>query len=47
MSAMILGNNLWGWLGGEWQGISGRPVRNMIAGILTQIAAIALLGVSQ
>jgi len=44
MSAMILGNNFWGWVTGEWRGAGGRPVRLMLAGIAVQIAAMVLLG---
>lgn len=44
MSAMILGNNLWGWVTGEWRGAGARPVRLMLAGIAVQILAMVLLG---
>lgn len=47
MSALILGNNFWGWFTGEWKGISGPPVWTMFTGIALQVAAAALLGTTQ
>ncbi|HWC00459.1 MAG TPA: L-rhamnose/proton symporter RhaT [Bryobacteraceae bacterium] len=44
MSAIILSSNFWGWLTGEWRGVSGAPVRVMLGGIVVQIAGIVLLG---
>lgn len=44
MSAMILGNNFWGWVTGEWRGASARAVRLMLAGIAVQVVAMVLLG---
>ena len=32
MSAMILGQNVWGWWIGEWKGVSGKPVTVMVWG---------------
>jgi L-rhamnose-H+ transport protein len=47
MTALILGNNFWGWFTGEWKGVSGVPVRMMFAGVGLQVAGIALLGLEQ
>jgi L-rhamnose-H+ transport protein len=47
MSALILGNNFWGWYTGEWKGVSGRPVSTMLAGIALQIVGMALLGIAK
>ena len=46
ISALILGNNFWGWYTLEWKGIAGRPVWTMQAGILLQIVAMVLLGLA-
>ena len=43
MSALILGNNFWGWYTGEWDGVRGWPVWIMLAGIALQILGIVLL----
>jgi L-rhamnose-H+ transport protein len=44
MSALILGNNYWGWQTGEWKGAKGPPVWTMLSGIALQIIAMAFLG---
>ncbi len=44
MSAMILANNFWGWVTGEWRNAGARAVALMTAGIVVQIAAMALFG---
>jgi len=47
MSALIIGNNFWGWYTGEWKGSRGVPVYTMFAGIAVQVAGIGLLGSSR
>lgn len=47
MSALIIGNNFWGWYTGEWKGSRGVPVYTMFAGIALQVAGISLLGSSR
>jgi L-rhamnose-H+ transport protein len=46
-SALIIGNNFWGWYTGEWKGSRGVPVYMMFAGIALQVAGIGLLGSSR
>ena len=44
MSGIILVSSFWGWLTGEWRGVSGAPATCMLAGICVQIIAIVALG---
>jgi L-rhamnose-H+ transport protein len=44
MSGIILISNLWGWVTGEWRGVTGPPVYYMGSGIAVQIVAILALG---
>lgn len=44
MSLIILTSNLWGWLFGEWSSAGRRASATMAAGVLTQVAAMAILG---
>ena len=44
MSALILGNNFWGWQTGEWRGANGQPVWTMLSGISLQVIAMVFLG---
>jgi L-rhamnose-H+ transport protein len=44
MSGIILTASFWGWVTGEWRGVSRFPVAVMSAGVVIIVAAIALLG---
>jgi L-rhamnose-H+ transport protein len=44
MSGIILVSNFWGWVTGEWRGVSGAPVQYMVIGIVVQITTIVVLG---
>lgn len=47
MSGIILTSSLWGWITGEWRGVTRLPVAVMSAGVATLVVAIALLGGAQ
>ena len=46
MSALILGNNFWGWQTGEWREATGRPILTILSGIALQVTAMVFLGVT-
>lgn len=43
LSSLIIGNNFWGWLTGEWRESSWTAFLTMIAGIALQVVGIATL----
>jgi len=47
ISALILGNNFWGWYTDEWKSVKGLPVWTMYAGITLQVVAMVLLGIAK
>ena len=44
MAGIILVSSFWGWLTGEWRGVTGRPLTIMMAGIAVQIVSMVMLG---
>jgi L-rhamnose-H+ transport protein len=47
LSSSIAGANMWGFAIGEWRHVKGRPLRLMLAGIATLVAAMFILGSAQ
>lgn len=47
MSAVILGNNFWGWYTGEWKGAHPSAVRTMFLGIGFQIFGMGMAGAAK
>jgi len=45
-SMQITGNQLVGWMGGEWEGVKGRPVKQMRLAILLVLLGVMVLSVS-
>jgi L-rhamnose-H+ transport protein len=43
ITLQLLGNQAVGFLSGEWRGVGGRPLRQMIAAILVLLAAVSIL----
>ncbi len=46
MSMMVLTANFLGWVGGEWRGAQGAPIRLATSGLITMIVAVFVLGLS-
>lgn len=44
MCSMILAATFWGFVGGEWKGVVGKPIRILAVGLVVLILAIGVLG---
>jgi hypothetical protein len=44
MGVVILVSNFWGFVTGEWRGISGKPIKLIVTGIALLLAAICIIG---